>query len=255
MQMTSTCSGGLVVSIVSHGHGELVDALLRDMAVHCADSVTRVVVTLNLGGERAPQVAPVSWPFALEIRRNARPLGFGTNHNRALVGAHESFVCVMNPDIQLHSDPFAALMELVQRPGVGCTYPIQVDEIGRPQDSERALPTPQALWRRRILGRPEASVDWVNAACLVMPRAAWQQIGGFDERYFMYCEDVDLSLRLRLAGWTLARAPVQVVHLGQRASRRRLRHLAWHMRSLLRLWGSPAYRQARRLLLGNGASK
>jgi len=57
----------------------------------------------------------------------------------------------------------------------------------------------------------------------------------------MYCEDVDLCLRLRLAGWALVRVPVKVVHAGQRNSRRKWRHLRWHVVSLLRLWRSPAY--------------
>ncbi len=232
-----------MVSVVSHGHGALVRALLDDLALHCAASVTRVVLTLNLVDEPEPPAAP--WPFVLQVRRNARPLGFGANHNRALAGATESCVCVLNPDVRLLHDPFRALLALVRQPAVGCAYPVQIDACGQAQDNERALPTLLALWRRRVLGRQETRVDWVNAACLVLPRAAWQQVGGFDERYFMYCEDVDLSLRLRLAGWRLARAPVQVVHDGQRASRRSAQHLAWHVRSLLRLWCSPAYRQAK----------
>ncbi len=244
---------GLVVSVVSHGHGDLVRALLRDLARHCAGSVARVVLTLNLPGEPAPAEAAegAAWPFALELRRNARPLGFGANHNRALAGGAEPFVCILNPDVRLlpGADPLAALVAAARRPGVGCAYPVQLDGAGRVQDSERALPTPAALWRRRVLGRAEARVDWVNAACLVLPRAVWEAVGGFDERYHMYCEDVDLSLRLRLAGWALARAPVPIEHAAQRASRKGLRPLVWHLRSLWRLWRSPAYRRAREQLL------
>ncbi|AVP59157.1 glycosyl transferase [Pulveribacter suum] len=225
--------------------------MLQDLAGLCAGSVTRVVLTLNQADEPPPFPEDQSWPFALQLRRNARPLGFGANHNRALAGAAEAFVCVLNPDVRLQpqaGDALAALRAVACRPGVGCAYPAQVDAQGRVQDSERALPTPAALWRRRAMGRSEARVDWVNAACLVLPRAAWADVRGFDERYYMYCEDVDLSLRLRLAGWRLERAPVAVVHAGQRASHRRLAHLAWHLRSLLRLWCSPVYRRARTLL-------
>lgn len=243
---------GLAVSIVSHGHSASVQALLHGMAALSAGTVTRVVLTLNLP-EPGPVAPAGGWPFTLEVRRNAAPLGFGANHNRALAGAAEAFVCVLNPDVALAgADPFPALLEQARRPGVGCAYPEQVDARGQVQDSERALPTPAALWRRRVLRRPEARVDWVNAACMVLPQPVWQSLGGFDEAYFMYCEDVDLCLRLRRAGWELARAAVRVVHAGQRASHRRWDHLYWHVASLLRLWRSPAYRWACKALPARG---
>lgn len=224
--------------------------LLQDLGRVGAGRISRVVLTLNQLDEPAPPIDP-AWPFLLEVRRNPRPLGFGANHNRALADAREACVCVLNPDVRLPpnvSDPFAALMSAAVEPQTGCAYPAQLDDMGRLQDSERALPTPRALWRRRVLGRAEPRHDWVNAACLVMATPVWQRVGGFDERYFLYCEDVDLSLRLRLLGLRLVRANVAVTHTGQRASHRRLRHLAWHVRSLLRLWASPVYRQARTML-------
>ena len=237
------------MSIVSHGHDTAVKDLLSDLKQFSAQTVQRVVVTLNKPGEvlSLPLEPDGHWPFELQVRRNAEPLGFGENHNRALEGAGEEFVCVLNPDIRLTEDPFAALVDCAARSGVGCAYPVQLDVSGKVQDSERALPTPVALWQRRALGQGEKRVDWVNAACLVMPAAVWRQVRGFDERYFMYCEDVDLSLRIRLAGFSIVRAPVRVIHEAQRASGRSLSHLAWHVRSLLRLWNSAAYRQARLL--------
>jgi N-acetylglucosaminyl-diphospho-decaprenol L-rhamnosyltransferase len=236
---------GLAISIVSHGHGASVQALLNDMAAFSSGAVTRVVLTMNLP-EPGPTVPVGGWPFALEVRRNAAPLGFGANHNRALDGAREAFVGVLNPDVVLAgADPFPGLLEQARRPGVGCAYPEQVNAQGYVQDSERALPTPAALWRRRVLGQQEeVRVDWVNAACMVLPQPVWQSLEGFDEAYFMYCEDVDLCLRLRRSGWELSRAAVRVVHAGQRASHRRWDHLYWHVTSLLRLWRSPAYRWA-----------
>ncbi len=238
----------VVVSIVSHGHGDCVQRLLHELAEHCDGSVARVVLTHNLP-ESAPEPAQGAWPFALEVRVNEAPLGFGVNHNRALQNAQEPYVCVLNPDVMLSgNDPFPALRAALDRAGAGCAYPVQVDAQGVRQDSERALPTPLALVRRRLQGRAERRIDWVNAACLLLPRAVWQQLGGFDERYYMYCEDVDLCLRLRLAGFGLARAQAQVVHAGTRASHRALRHLVWHVTSLLRLWRSHPYRDAHRLL-------
>lgn len=239
----------LVVSVVSHGHGALVQRLLEQMARAGERVVLRVVLTQNLP-EPHPRAPSGGWPFELEVVVNATPAGFGANHNRALANVNESHVCVINPDVELipGQPPFDALVKSCQGPDSGCAYPLQTAPDGAIQDSERELPSPGALFRRRFLKAREQRVDWVNAACVVLPADAWRAIGGFDERYFMYCEDVDLCLRVRLQGLKLVRAPVMVVHAGQRASHRRLRHLLWHVRSLWRLWQSPVYRQAQQLL-------
>lgn len=240
----------LVVSIVSHGHGAMVQRLLDQLAADAR--VARVVLTLNIP-EPAPRPPQQGWPFVLETIVNASPRGFGANHNRALRGAVQPYVCVLNPDVELipGQEPFAALLGAAAREGVGCAYPQQFDAAGRLQDSEREIPSALALWRRRVLRQPQQRVEWVNAACIVLPLPVWQALNGFDEGYFMYCEDVDLCLRVRLLGLRLQRADARIVHEGQRASGRRWRHLIWHVGSLLRLWGSTAYRSARRLPRGN----
>lgn len=237
----------VVVSIVSHGHAAQVQPLLEQLArLDPAGRPARVVLTHNIP-EQDPTAPAQGWPFALRITRNAAPQGFGANHNQALAGAPEDFFCVLNPDVQLLAgEPvFEQLVQACGEAGVGCAYPVQVDALGRLQDSERELPTPLALWRRRALGREERRVDWVNAACIMLPAEVWHAIGGFDSRYFMYCEDVDLCLRLQLAGWRLRRVDARLIHAGQRASSRDWRHLAWHLRALARLWTSDAYRRWR----------
>lgn len=243
----------LVISVVSHGHAPLVQRLLRQLAQLSMHSVTRVVLTQNVP-EAAPQPPDGGWPFTLELVANTTPLGFGANHNRALASGQEEFVCVLNPDVQLcGEDPFGPLVAACAAAPMACAYPIQIGEDGRPQACEREIPSPLALVRRRLMGRVETRVDWVNAACLVLSRQAWHALGGFDERYFMYCEDVDFCLRLRLIGGRLVKTPARVVHVGQRASGRSLQHLRWHVGSLLRLWRSPVYRRAQQLLTSPSA--
>lgn len=255
MNVPFSSPSSLVVSVISHGHGPCVQALLEDLARFSAATVRRVVLTQNLV-EAEPRAPAAGWPFLLEVVKNRVPLGFGANHNRALANAAEDFICVLNPDVRLGAhDPFATLMHAAGSQGVGCSYPIQLDEHGGVQDSEREIPSPITLLRRRLLGRMEHRVDWVNAACLVLPTSVWQDLDGFDERYFMYCEDVDFCLRVRLRGLSLRKAPVQIVHAGQRASRRSVAHLVWHVRSLWRLWHSPVYQQAQHLLTGTSAMK
>ena len=245
----------VAVSIISHGHGSEVDRLLGELAALDDPRLQRVIVTLN-----QPEPGLVSrwrgraWPFDLVPVERLVPLGFGANHNRAFAldgardGGHPLFA-VLNPDLHLHADPFPALMaSLATDARVGVAYPVQCDDSGSTQDYERLLPTPARLLRRHLLRRahelaPGQAPDWVNAAFLLLRRDAYEELGGFDEGFHMYCEDVDLCLRLQLAGWRLARADGALVqHQAQRASRRRLQPLLWHARSLLRLWRSPVWR-------------
>lgn len=245
--------------MVSHGHGATVQPLVGQLAALRDAHVRRVILTLN-----TPEPALVSsldgqeWPFELQLVRNPVPRGFAANHNSAFAldtqrGASTLFA-VLNPDIRLHGNPFGGLLQRMAQGGarVGLCYPVQRGEDGRQQDHERLLPTPTRLLRRHWPGAPQREVpagtrpDWVNAAFLLLRRDAYASVGGFDERYHMYCEDVDLCLRLQLTGWRLARADeVVVVHGAQRASRRRPQHLAWHVCSLLRLWRSRAWRAYR----------
>jgi GT2 family glycosyltransferase len=244
----------ITASIVSHGHGTQVEGLLAQLAQTGGHRPRRVIVTLNLPEPGLTvRLRARDWPFDLDVTENAAPAGFGTNHNRAFErdGRHgaSALFAVLNPDLRWRAEPWGAMAAVLETdPRAGAVYPVQLDAAGRRQDHERLLPTPARLLARHVLRRP-AEVgegqrpDWVNAAFLLLRRTAYAGIHGFDEGFHMYCEDVDLCLRLQLAGWRLARADGAVVeHAAQRASRREARHLLWHARSLLRLWRSPAWR-------------
>ena len=240
----------LAVSIVSHGHGAQVQALLQLLARTSSDSVQRVWITHN-----CPEPLPVtvSWPFEVRSLHNSVPQGFGANHNQAF--RHEQacarpaeFFAVLNPDLDWTQDPFAPLLCAAAQPRAGCAYPVQVTPKGGRQDHQRSLPTPASLLRRYVAPdhRLPPRIDWVNAACLLFPAVVFRDIGGFDEKFYMYCEDVDLCLRLQLQGYLLMETEeATVVHEAQRASHQQWRHCMWHLASLWRLWHSDAYRDYR----------
>jgi len=244
----------ITVSIVSHGHGAAVRSVLEQLAARHEPCLRRVIVTFNVGDARHQAgLLGATWPFELIMLNNPAPLGFGANHNQAFAvdgrqGGSELFA-VLNPDVRLRDNPWGRLVAALEHaPAAGLVYPRQVDAQGRQQDHERLVPTPGRLLRRYLLRRTHELAfgqqpDWVNAAFLVLRRSTYEQIGGFDERFHMYGEDVDLCLRLQLAGWGLLRVPAVVIeHAGQRASRRLGRHMGWHVRSLWRLWRSDAWR-------------
>lgn len=77
------------------------------------------------------------------------------------------------------------------------------------------------------------SPDWVAGMFLFARRAAFESVGGFDERYFMYYEDVDLCRRLRQKGYDIRLAPgARIVHDARRTSHTNPRYLMWHLRSI-----------------------
>ncbi len=238
----------VTVSIVSHGQWALIAPLLAQLEALCAGWIDRVVLTCNL-----PEALPAQLPLADRLVRidNPQPKGFGANHNAAFAHCASDWFLVLNPDIRLQADPFGPLLAQA-RPGAGMLAP-RVQEPGKPgPEVHRHLPTPGELWARRRPGhRPPVHPDWVPGMFMLLRREVYAALGGFDERFFMYCEDADLCARLQLAGHALQVAEDVVVgHEAQRASNRRLRPLAWHVRSLLRLWLSPRFWAARRALRG-----
>ncbi len=249
-------NGVLTVSIVSHGQADLIDGLIRQLARQTAPGlISRVVLTLNL-----PENIPDDWSrlgkFKLSVIRNRQPAGFATNHNRALAGQTEGAVAVLNPDLTLEGDPLSLLCAAALAPGVGLAAPIVMEACGRPADSARDLLTPFSVISRTLPGRrqPSASPAWYAGMCMVLPASAWSLVGGFDERYRMYCEDFDLCARLRLAGLSLVQVPqARLLHAARRSSHRSLRPLSWHLASLWRVWRSSAYHNYRRLLQAEAA--
>jgi N-acetylglucosaminyl-diphospho-decaprenol L-rhamnosyltransferase len=233
----------ITISVVSHAHDQLVRGLLQHLCEHHGGFIGHVIVTHNVPAPGLPEPAG-GWPFRFTELNNLRPAGFGANHNRAFASCTTDFFCVLNPDVDLgNTCPWGELVAQAQRPGTGLAYPILLNPDGSRQDSERESVTPGALLARHLLKRPSRRIDWISAAFWLVPAAVYRRAGGFDEGFFMYCEDTDFCLRLRLAGWALRRADIPVVHHAVRGSRRPGRHLAWHLRSLVRLWLSPVLRQ------------
>lgn len=244
------------ISVVSHGQITLVAELLRGLQEHCGDSRFELVLTLNRD-EALPFVLD-SFSYPIKLVRNGSHKGFGANQNQAFAHACGRYFCVMNPDIRLTNNPFTALLACLDHPSVGVVAPLVMNEDGELEDSARRFPTPLRILGK-LLGRgwgPDYAVgkalvypDWVGGMFMVFQRDVFERLGGFDERYFLYYEDVDICARLRLLGHEALLCPqATVVHLAQRHSHRNFRYLAWHLRSMLRFFRSPVYQRSRRRL-------
>lgn len=243
----------LTLSIVSHGHGPLLDRLLTQLDRQPSLADVRVVVTLNLADE--PFEASRYPRLAIVVVRNAQQRGFGANHNAAFRNCQTRWFGVLNPDLTLSDgEPFTELMRSgAEAERVAAIAPRIVNAGGESEDSVRANLTPWSLAARQIFGRREAlSVQgttrrgepffWLAGMCLLLDAAAFRSVGGFDERFFLYCEDYDLCARLYSAKYAIKLEPrTQLVHEAQRDSHRSLRHLRWHLISLAKVWTSAAF--------------
>lgn len=235
------------LSVVSHGHD------LEPVATHLAavlDSPERVelIATWNLPGTEQPLS---SWPGRLTRRSNSVPRGFGANHNAALAEARGRYVATLDPDLIFRSNPFPALAQALDDPTCGFATPAVIDDRGQAADHARSLPNPMAILARKFWpGASEGvhdtvqvrNVDWIAGLFMACRRETFQRLGGFDDRYFMYCEDVDLCLRCWNASLAVRVLPTNPVeHKARRQTLKNPRHFLWHCTSLFRLWTSTPY--------------
>lgn len=226
------------VSIVSHGHGDMVVGLVGRI-LQCP-LVSQVFVVWNIVEQASlPQDHRI-----IEIN-NPTARGFGENHNSAFQRASGDYFCVLNPDVTLVGDPFPQLLKTLQANGAALVAPRIISPSGTVEDSVRRFPTAPGLLAKLFLGDegrispPSVAhvtfVEWVAGMFMLFRSSDFGSIGGFDERFFLYYEDVDICARLHLKGAVIvADLAVDVVHDAQRASRRSLRHARWHLSSMAR---------------------
>ena len=230
------------LSIVSHGHRDNIKTLLTTLATLLPSQAFCVVITSNCG-ERFDDLASI-WPGKLKLIYNEAVKSYAANHNAALQSANTDFVAMVDPDLALTASPFEALAEvLTDMPRGSIAAPLVLEPTGGRADNTRELPTPLRIVKRIAIKRPAEKADWLAGLFLAMSTESFSQLGGFDTRYRMYCEDVDLCLRAQLAGGQLLLADrASVIHPARRQSRRHWRYFIWHLTSLLKLWSSKSYR-------------
>jgi N-acetylglucosaminyl-diphospho-decaprenol L-rhamnosyltransferase len=235
----------ITVSIVSHGQLALIRPLLAQLDRWCAASIAKVVLTLNIPEDDA--LAGGTWHFPLERIDNAKPQGFGANHNRAFERCDTPWFLVLNPDIRLDSDVLAPLLAHAQ-PRTGLMTPRILEPGKTAPEPHRAIITPLEIVTRNGDGyMAPPSPAWIPGLFMLFRSQAYREIGGFDQRFFMYGEDFDICARAQLAGWSLQVAEDQLArHDAQRASHASSKHLYWHIGSLLKVWMSATFWRYRR---------
>ena len=239
-----TMTPDLSVIIVNFNAGEYLERCLLSLREHLSGAAWEAVVIDNHSSDGSDSIVPGFAP-RVSLVRNAENIGFGRAVNHGVQVTSGRFVLLLNPDACLLPGAVDQLRkELDAHRDCAVVGPAVVDDDGRVQGSARGDPDmltgffgrstwltrrfPNTSWaRRNVMSDPQLAggassveVDWVSGSCMLVRREAFLQVGGFDQRYFMYWEDADLCRRLRSAGWrTRYRPGARVTHSVGQSSR------------------------------------
>tara|TARA_R110002033_G_C3882539_1_gene238114 strand:- start:247 stop:1023 length:777 start_codon:yes stop_codon:yes gene_type:complete len=240
----------IYISVVSHGH----DTLIRELS--CLSSLSQdfhIVVKSNLANESFVELTHHENFHWIDHKYNC---GFG--HNNNIVFEYCRFKCgmtvddyfiVLNPDIVIASDQIEHLIKDMT------LNDIKLSAINLFKDSDstiydnsiRTFPS-LIQFTKSFLGLGNSSildkskvtasmqVDWAAGSFLAFKASHYEELGGFDENYFMYCEDIDICYRSHLIGERVTYFPeIKALHLAKHANRELLsKHFYWHLTSVLR---------------------
>lgn len=257
--MTGGASRRTAAVVVNYESGPSLARCVDDLA---ACGLATVVVVDN-GSTDGSLVAGIAAAPGIEVVDPGVNLGYGTATNRGAAASTSEFVLVCNPDLEVPADAVETLADALDRdPGLALVGPLIRTPSGDRYPSARQFPSMIDAAGHAMLGifapdnrftrsyqRSEldatgadasgigtVDVDWVSGACFLVRREAFEEVGGFDESFFMYLEDVDLCWRLERAGWRVGYVPAaEVTHLqGRSTDRHPYRMILEHHRSLLR---------------------
>lgn len=245
--------------IVNHNGGELLVSCSNDLI---ADGMDEVIVVDNAStdgsAESLKELLKGHDTSGVRVLQVGLNIGYGAAANRGIAACDPSgrFVVICNPDLRVHRGAIDTLAAALSRdPTLAVVGPCILEPDGSVYPSARRFPSLIGAGMHAILGvffpdnkftrnyrmqdeerQENGGVDWVSGAFFMARREAIEEIGGFDEGYFMYGEDVDLCWRIRQAGYGVAYAPEAVVTHERAYSTKKhpYRMLIAHHRSTMR---------------------
>ncbi|HAS6329553.1 glycosyltransferase family 2 protein [Vibrio vulnificus] len=238
------------ISVVSHGHGELIKQL------SCLPTLAReFVVVVKLNKE---ELALTSYLESKNINYIDEQYGAGFGHNNNIIYSYceqklgmkdGDFFLVLNPDVISTPESIYKLIECMERDEakIASVNLFKDDDCKIPDNSIRKFPC-LSDFVKSFLGfgndtiidkgniKTSVNVDWAAGSFLMFKAQHYKRLRGFDEGYFMYCEDIDICYRSNLLGIPLMFYPEVVAkHLASHANRRFFsKHFFWHIKSVIR---------------------
>lgn len=216
----------LSVIIVSYNARADLERCLESIAAAAARTDLEIVVVDNASTDDTVEAVRSRWPRVKLIEAGGN-LGFSKGNNIGIRQSRGELVLLLNGDTIVPPGAIDALVDVLdRRPDVAVVGPRLVDAAGRAELSfgDMISPLNELRQKRRARGdverltQSEREVDWVSGACLLVRRSDAEAAGLFDERYFLYTEDVDFCAAIRARGRQVLFTPAaQVVHLRGRS--------------------------------------
>ncbi|MDH4066462.1 MAG: glycosyltransferase family 2 protein [Acidobacteriota bacterium] len=255
----------LAIVVVTYNSRSEIGDCLDSVVGPTASCPARIVVVDNQSSDGTAALVRARWPSVQVIEAGGN-IGFARANNLGIAATDSELVLLLNPDTIVRPGAIRALVDgLVSHPDAAVAGPRLLDADNRPELSFGPPISPWGeLWQKSLLAlyrrqlrpvvryidrrtREGGDRSWVSGACLLIRRADIEAVGGLDERYFMYTEDVDLCTAVRARGRRVLFVPqAEVRHLrGRSAGRnpqterlRRQSHLAFYEKHLPR-WVGP----------------
>jgi GT2 family glycosyltransferase len=224
---------------------------VRELLANCLRSVLRqtgltlqIIVVDSASSDGSAVMVAEEFP-EVELVACEENVGFPRGNNLGLARANGRFLLLLNPDTIVHDDALAKMVAyLEENPQVGVVGPQLLNDDGTVQSSRRRFPSlktaffestwlqpyaPQAVLDHYyvcdVADDETAVVDWVMGACLLIRQEVVAKVGGLDEAYFMYSEELDYCRRIHEAGWQVVYYPqAQVTHLSGKSSEQAVTH-------------------------------
>lgn len=250
MSPSSLSSARVAALIVEYHSGDALARCLRSLL----ESLVDEIIVVDNGACQPGAMPPETSAPGVTVIASVDNLGFGRGVNLGAANTTAELLLICNPDIVLQPGALDRLRaSLDSRERVGAVGPALIDDVGRVAQSARSFPAIRLSWQQAFLGllRPSGRrsreyrarnwslagggiVDWVTGACVLVRANAFHEIGGFDDRYFLYVEEVDFCWRLGAAGWLVLYEPgAHVSHTGAvSTSAHPFRAIVSHHRSL-----------------------
>lgn len=221
----------------------------KDYLRECLDSITaessglaiEVVVVDNASSDGSPELVHDEYPWVVLVRNDAN-VGFARANNQGIALSSGTYLCLVNSDVVLHPGCLTAMKAFLDaRPDIGLAGPRVHNRDGSLQPSCRMAPTLRSVFFRALAldtlfprsatfgahfmthwdHDDVRAVDILSGCCWFARRRAVEDVGGLDETFFMYGEDMEWSLRFRRGGWAVVFNPAATItHYGGASSAR-----------------------------------